>query len=205
MNQAAAPLLLRAWNETCRIFLEYIKKSPSSPFKKVETMFARHEFQASVGNLPHIHLMLRVKYNELIATETTFVNDLVRAGYLDIIRVNEISCYIEKGLFQHPSDVKIITKLAKSILVHHCIPKCPVRLGEDKFVCQKPNYLKMKPCPGNTKEIYQELPNDLSIEALRQLAKVGIINPIEYDKETNYMKPFRSRLPYFHPKRHIPP
>ena len=26
LNQAAAPLLLRAWNETCRIFLDYLKK-----------------------------------------------------------------------------------------------------------------------------------------------------------------------------------
>ena len=78
-------------------------------------------------------------------------------------------------------------------------------VGEDKYVCRKPNYLKMKPKPENNIEKYMNLPNDLSIEALRQLEKVGIIEPIKYDSRYDYMHPFKSRLEYIHPKRHIPP
>ena len=90
MNQAAAPLLLQGWNESCRLFLDYLKKSPYSPFKKVKTLFARHEFQASIGNFPHICLMLRVSWEELADGENCFVNGLVRASYLDTIKMDEI-------------------------------------------------------------------------------------------------------------------
>ena len=62
LSQAASSLLLRAWNESCRIFLDYLKLSPHSPFKAVDAFFARHEFQSSKGNLPHIHAMLKVKW-----------------------------------------------------------------------------------------------------------------------------------------------
>ena len=186
--------------------LDYLKKIPHSPFKKVKTLFARHEFQASIGNLPHIHLMLRVSWEELSDGEKIFVNDLVRASYLDIVKIDEIPRYIEEGLFKEASDAKEITNLGREILGHHyCSPKCLVRIGEDKYVCRKPNYLKMNPAPNNTREVYKELPNDMSLETLRLLEKVGVIDKIEIDEVQDYMKPFISRIPYFHPRRHIPP
>ena len=49
-----------------------------------------------------------------------------------------------------------------------------------------------------------KLSNDLSIESLRCLAKVGIIAPIEYDEKRHTMVPFKSRLGYSHPLRYIP-
>ena len=206
LNQAAAPLLLRAWNETCRLFLDYLKKSPSSPFKKVKTLFARHEFQVSINNLPHIHCMLRVAWEDLSTEEKDFVNDLVRASYLDIVKMDEIPRYIDEGLFKTAYDAKEITNLAKNILAHHyCSPKCLVKVGDNKFVCRKPNYLLMHPPPNNTRDMYKDLPNDMSLESLRHLEKVGIIEPLEYDVKLDHMKPFKSRLSYFHPKRHIPP
>ena len=44
LEQALARLLIRAWNEICRIFLDYLKTSPSSPLKNLSSLFARHEF-----------------------------------------------------------------------------------------------------------------------------------------------------------------
>jgi hypothetical protein len=122
LQQAAAPLLLRAWNKSCRIFMDYLKTSPSSPFKRVESIFTRHEFQSSVGNLPHIHAMIQVMWHELSEDEKDCVNECICASYLDIIRVDKIQNLIDEGLLKHPSDVKIITQLAKEILVHHCSP-----------------------------------------------------------------------------------
>ena len=77
-------------------------------------------------------------------------------------------------------------------------------VDEDKYVCRKPNYLTMNPPPGNTRSTYQILSKNMSIETLRRLEQVGIIEPIEYDAVNDYMKPFKSRLSYFHPIRHIP-
>ena len=44
----------------------------------------------------------------------------------------------------------------------------------------------------------------MSIEYLCQLEKVGIIEPLEFNENMDYMKPLKSRLSYFHPKRNIP-
>ena len=87
LNQAAALLLLRAWNESCRIFLNYLKIIPSSSFKNVDIIFARHEFQSTVGNLPHIHAMFKVKWDKLSQEEKKCVNECIHASVLDIIRI----------------------------------------------------------------------------------------------------------------------
>ena len=204
LDQASAGLLLRAWNESCRVFLDYLKNSPSSPFKSVSSLFARHEFQSQAGNLPHIHAMVKVNWEELSCDQKEFVRDCIRASVLDIVRVDEIPRLIEEGLLTHSSDVKMITNLGSQILKHLCNPRCLVMVGDDTFVCRKPNYLKKNPPPGNTTEKFEVLPNDLSLESLRRLEMVGIIEPLEYDEEMDYLKPFKSRLAYFHPVRHNP-
>ena len=62
LDQASAGLLLCAWNESCSIFLHYLKTSPSSPFKNMSSLFAIHQYQGHTGNLPHIHVMLEVNW-----------------------------------------------------------------------------------------------------------------------------------------------
>ena len=57
MTQAATPLLLRNWMETRILFLEYLYDSTTSSYAPVDVMWARDEYQDSVGNLPHIHLI----------------------------------------------------------------------------------------------------------------------------------------------------
>ena len=108
---------------------------------------------------------------------------MVRASYLDIIKIDEIPRYIEEGLFKEASDAKEITNLGKEILGHHyCSPKCLVRIGEDKYVCRKPNYLKMNPAPNNTREVFKDLPNDMSLKTLRLLEKVGVLKKLKLMK-----------------------
>ena len=76
--------------------------------------------------------------------------------------------------------------------------------GPNTFKCQKLNYLRMNPQPGNNQESYIDLPNTMSIESLRQLEKVGIIEPLDFNEQIDYMKPFKIRVSQFHRKRHIP-
>ena len=45
VSQASSGLLLRIWQEVCTLFLEYLRKSPSSPYKSVLSIFARFEYQ----------------------------------------------------------------------------------------------------------------------------------------------------------------
>ena len=50
--------------------------------------------------------------------------------------------------------------------------------------------MKINNPPGNPCEKYEMLPNDLSLESSRQLEKIGIIYPLEYDSEKDFLKPF---------------
>ena len=67
--QFSSSLLLRFWQEVCQLFLHYLCKSPSSPFKKVSSIISRNEYQAKAGNLSHIHLILQVDYENLSLSE----------------------------------------------------------------------------------------------------------------------------------------
>ena len=58
-------------------------------------------------------------------------------------------------------------------------------VGENKYVCRKPNYLKMNNPPGNTIEKYQILPNDLSLESFQQLEKLETSNPFNSITQQN--------------------
>lgn len=82
--QASSSILLRVWQEVCQLFLDYLRKSPTSPYKRVLSIFARNEYQAKAGNLSHIHLMLEVDWKKLTEEETKFVKDLCSCSVLDI-------------------------------------------------------------------------------------------------------------------------
>ena len=77
-----------------------------------------------------------------------------------------------------------------------------IRPGVTK--CRKPNNLKLNPPPNNTKEKFVPLANDYSLATLKRLERAGIIEPLEYNEVMNCMKPFKSRLKYFHPSCHVP-
>ena len=136
-------------------------------------------FKVMQKNLPHIHAMLKVNWTQLTNDEKLFVNDCIRASVLDIVKVEETNRLIDEGLWKNKNEIYKLTSLATSILSHKCSPRCLVMIDENKFVCRKPNYLKMNPPSGNTIEKNEILPNDLSLESLRELEKVGIIDQIE--------------------------
>ena len=59
LESAAGPMLC-IWEEVFLLFLEYLRKSPSSPFKKLNAIFARKEYQSKQGNLSHAHMMIEL-------------------------------------------------------------------------------------------------------------------------------------------------
>ena len=137
--------------------------------------------------------MLKVKWDKLSQEEKCFVNECIRASVLDIIRIEEVQIHIDEGFFNHSADVQNMINLAMFILPHKCNPICLVMTGPNKFTFRKTNYMPMNPQSGNTREEYIDLPKTMSIESLRQLEKFGIVEPLEFNEQMYYMKPFNSR------------
>ena len=48
------------------------------------------------------------------------------------------------------------------------------------------------------------MPNNYSVQCLQILEKIGLTEKLTIDSDNN-VKEFKSTLPFFHPKRHIPP
>ena len=51
ITQASSTLLLRNWQEVSKLFIDYLQKSPTSPFRRVGGIFVRYEYQKDIGNL----------------------------------------------------------------------------------------------------------------------------------------------------------
>ena len=105
LNQASGGLFLRIWQEISKLFIDYLKKSTSSPFKHVLSIFARIEYQKDRGNISHTHLMAKIVWEKLSAEEKEFLNDLIRASVIDVVRVDEVQKLIEHGIIKSIYDL----------------------------------------------------------------------------------------------------
>ena len=79
MKQASFTITLCNWQEFSKLFVDYLQKSPSSPFCRVGGIFFRYEYQKDVGNLSCIHLILKVLWDLLTEQEKDFVKDLIKS------------------------------------------------------------------------------------------------------------------------------
>ena len=202
MVQASASVLLRVWQEVCKLFLDYLRKSPSSPYKKTLSIFARHEYQKDAGNLSHIHLLLQVDWKCLKTEEKEFVRDLIRASVLDVVRHDDAIKLVEDGVLEHVDDRKGVIEDAKTFLGHVCNERCKACVAPGVFRCRKLNNLEVS--EDNTKNTYKLLPNDYSDECRECLAKIGLAEQQTLLPDGT-LSSLMSHLPFFHPKRHIPP
>ena len=200
--QASAGLLLRAWNETCRYFLEFLRTSSSSPFKNVLCMFARHEYQKDVGNLPHIHAMIKIDPDTFSENENYFMNEMIRASILEVVRPADLDDLKRKGLIFDVADMKDAINDAEITLPHKCNDRCLRYIGNGEYVCRAvQNLMKNKP-PNNVRSYLEPLPNGLSPECLQVLQEIKMIDPLVVH-ENGYVEPFKAKNTFFHPHRCI--
>lgn len=202
LKASAASIFLRVWEETYLLFVEYLQKSKSSPFKDQKSIFSRKEYQKDRGNLSHAHVMNEVDWENLTDDQIDFVEDLIRASVCDIVRSDEVSEYIEEGIFDSVDDYYVIKIDGETFLAHRCNDSCLVRMPDGTLRCQKLNNVNIS--DDNTKHCFEPLPNNYSIECLQILEKVGLTDELEIDDDGNVLK-FESNLPFFHPTRHVPP
>ena len=69
-------MLLRFWEEVSHAFLDYIRKSDSSPFKRMKDIFTKREYQKLMGNLSHSHMIIEVDFANLTTDGKDFVDNL---------------------------------------------------------------------------------------------------------------------------------
>ena len=146
--------------------------------------------------------MLKVNWDNLSDEEKKFMDDLIRASVVDVVRTDEVNHLIEHGLLESMDDLKEVLDDAEKVLGHRCGPACLVRDGPNSLKCKKLNNLIVS--PDNTKHIFKDLPNQYSLECLERLVQIGLVENIIVSKD-GYEAPFKSNLEFFHPKRHIPP
>lgn len=121
------------------------------------------------------------------------------------MRSNEVEDLIRDGTFSSVEDHIDMIKDAISFLPHKCTSGCQAKVvvdGKIEHRCRKLNNLKVS--EDNTKHTFRKLPNEISDECKERLVKIGLAEDIE-EEENGYRKDFKSHLPLFHPKRHIPP
>lgn len=201
VEQSASGLLLRVWEEVSELFLNYLLESPSSPYRSVSSIFARKEYQALAGNLSHIHLMLEVNWSKLNDEQKKFVEDLTRCSVLDIVRPSEVHHLIDDGTYTNYTDWYTTVKHGKSFLGHKHNSRCVYKKPNGDIGCKKQNYLEVS--KDNTRDTFMEFNNELPEECLARLEKIGMIER-EEENENGYRPPYKSKLDFLHPKRHIP-
>ena len=202
MEQSSSCLFLRIWQEVSKLFIEYLQKSTASPLRHVVSIFARIEYQKDKGNLSHTHLMAKVNWEKLIIEEKEFLDDLICASILDVVRVDEVDHLIDHGIIESSNELDDIIADAATVLGHKCSIRCMKMTSPGVLKCRKINNLHIS--PDNTKHILKPLPNDYSLECLDRLAKIGLIE-IKAINVNGRLSQFKSNNKYFHPKRHIPP
>jgi len=203
MCQAASGLLLRNWQEVCELLIDFLRYSSSSPFKKVGSIFSRNEYQKSVGNLSHIHLILQVEWSKLTEEENEFVRDLIRADTLSIPRDRkDIDELIDEGLLKCHDCGDLLKQHAETFLAHRCNERCQERISVNEYRCRKPNYAEMSPNP--LKHHMLKMKDNTPSETKEVLSKIDLCSQ-EAPEDNGYQKPAQYKHPMFNPSRHVPP
>ena len=123
--------------------------------------------------------MIRLNRDE-IKTEDhiAFIENLVRASTVDIVRSDEVQGLIDKSILNNVAEHEEMIDLASSILAHISSPRTVARVkpgnGPDSFVDRKPNNLLLS--PDNTKHCYIPIGSNLTFECKELLQKIGLMD-----------------------------
>ena len=124
--ESSAGVLLRVWEEVFLLFIDYIRKSPTSPLNKFNAIFARKEYQKDRGNLSHSHMMVALNWASMTQEEEDFVNNLIRASIFDIVKTEEVQRFVQEGIFDNEYDIFTLYENAELFLPHRCNDSCLV-------------------------------------------------------------------------------
>ena len=187
-------ILLRHWQETTELYMNYICHSPEEPLGKVMHAWYRHEYQEAAGNLSHLHYLLWLDPCE---DENTTLGR-IRGSWLDFITPNEVQQFINDGMNIEDADVLKIQDLAERFLTHTCSSnRCMKRRGTDgKLQCRVSNNGLESPTPH--KHVIIEVDVYHTEAASEILVQLGLMQKLDNGK-------FVPLTPALQGHKHYPP
>jgi hypothetical protein len=123
--ESSSVTMLRHWQETTELYMNYICHSPEKPLGKVINAWYRHEYQESAGNLSHLHFLLWIdRTNEDLSTTL----ERIRGSYLDFVSPEEIDDFVKDGMtYKDKNNPTELQDLAAQFLTHICSSRCMKR------------------------------------------------------------------------------
>lgn len=146
--------------------------------------------------------MIKVDKIQLSDKELSFLDDLICALVVDIIRSDEVEKLLEEGILKDVDDWKDVQADARAFLAHICDHRCLQAIGNGKFVCWKLNNLYES--SDNTSHIMKPLPSNFTPPCIQKLLEIGIIKPFCVSSN-GFVPKFKSDHPFLNPVCHIPP
>ena len=119
----------------------------------------------------------------MIMEEKRFIDDLSWASIFDIVKTEEISKFIEDGVFTSEYDIYMEYENVISFLPHHCNGAWLVNNPDGKFRCQKLDNVRVS----NDKKSTNLWPNDYSIACLKILQWIGLTKNLHIDADENVL------------------
>ncbi len=108
----------------------------------MRSMFARDEYQNTIGNLSHIHIMMvQMDVESMSDKQKDILEELIREYICDIVRDEDLEKLSNEGIIQSIDDVRSIEKDAECFLPHkysmRCLKRVPHRGNNNDYVCKK--------------------------------------------------------------------
>ena len=199
--EACKTLIVRNWLEVKTLLLAYMLKSPEKPFGvDVLKIFNRDEYQADVGNLCHMHMLVTLPLSYDNAEDKIKIQKLIRGSVDDIVSFDEVDGYIKEGLLDDWEDYELMKEQASKFLKHVHDSRCKMRTGsgDKELKCRRPDPILMS---GDITSFYEATLNAFhSKPACDIMERIGLCEPM---MSTNGV--FKGKESFLIPKRILPP
>ena len=116
VHDSSCTLMTRCWLKVRYIIMAYIMDSLEKPFGDLLTLFWRDEYQDGEGNLSHIHGLARAVVGS--EGELRVLRDKIRGFNADIVRIEEVDDFVERGIFDRHEDWYTMSEEARMLLTH---------------------------------------------------------------------------------------
>ena len=74
----------------------------------MRSIFSRDEYQNSIGNLPHIHMMVEMSLETLTEHQKGMLEELIRSYICDIVQAEDIEKLKEEGIIKNIDDIILL-------------------------------------------------------------------------------------------------
>ena len=199
MEESAASIKLRQWIQFRAAYISQQFQKISVKGGKAVAIFARDEYQALSGNLPHLHYVVVIDKKALGPNAQEKIMAMFRTSPYEMIKSEDLQSFIDEGLLKSEHEVGEKLSLATEILSHKCGPRCQMRVGSgdgpENFKCRKPHSVFDTPDP--TRDCFVPIPFNFLPQFDQLMERMGFCTILNEKASYN--------LPFFKASRHMSP